>query len=364
MTQLLSHNHKVNPEMVTVARESRGLTQSELAEKLEVSQGLLSKAEAGISPIGPALLQGLSRELRYPEEFFLQPDQVYGPSMSEFFHRKRASTSARALAQLHAQINIRRIHAERLLRSADPVECRIPRLDPDYFNGSAAEVARAVRASFQLPRGPVKNVVDVLEDAGGLVFRWRFPSTKIDAVSWWVPGLPPIFVINADIPADRARYTLCHELGHVVMHQAMRPEMEQEADEFAAEFLMPALDIAPHLQGLDSLQKLTTLKPYWKVSLHALVKRAGDLNLIPEGRERYLFIQLGKAGYRTREPPELDFPHEEPTAVSELLELHTNELNYSMEQLGKLLTMLPEELHQEYGVRPAADDRMPLRIVK
>lgn len=364
MTQLLSHNHKVNPDMVTVAREARGLTQSELATRLAISQGLLSKVEAGLISINPALLEALARELCYPVEFFVQPDPVYGPSMSEFFHRKRATTPAKLLAQLHAQINIRRIHAERLLRSADPEECRIPRYDLEDFNGSAAEVARAVRAAFQLPRGPVKNVVDVIEDAGGIVFRWRFPTRQVDAVSWWVPGLPPIFVVNADIPADRARYTLCHELGHVVMHQAMRPEMEHEADVFAAEFLMPALDIAPYLQGLDSLQKLTTLKPYWKVSLQALLKRAADLDFIPEGRARYLWIQLTKAGYRSREPAELDFPHEEPTAVSELFDLHRNELNYTMEQLSKLLTMYPDELQQEYGVRPSPDEKVQLRRVK
>ncbi|MCY1018254.1 helix-turn-helix domain-containing protein [Pyxidicoccus sp. MSG2] len=350
--------------MVTVAREARGLTQSELAKRLEISQGLLSKVEAGLSPINPALLQGLSRELGYPMEFFVQADPVYGPSTSEFFHRKKSSTPAKLLSQLHAQINIRRIHADRLLRSADPEECRIPRYDPDDFNGSAAEVARAVRAAFQLPRGPVKNVVDVIEDAGGIVFRWRFPTRQVDAVSWWVPGLPPIFVVNADIPADRARYTLCHELGHVVMHQTLRPGMEDEADVFAAEFLMPALDIAPYLQGLDSLQKLTTLKPYWKVSLQALLKRAADLNFIPEGRSRYLWIQLTKAGYRIREPPELDFPHEQPTAISELFELHRDELNYSVEQLSKLLTMYPEDLQQEYGVKPSPDERVQLRRVK
>ena len=42
---------KVNYNMVTLARESRGLTQSELAGELGVTQGKISKIEQGLLSI-------------------------------------------------------------------------------------------------------------------------------------------------------------------------------------------------------------------------------------------------------------------------------------------------------------------------
>ncbi|MBK7012326.1 MAG: ImmA/IrrE family metallo-endopeptidase [Xanthomonadales bacterium] len=42
--------------------------------------------------------------------------------------------------------------------------------------------------------------------------------------------------INKDVPGDRWRFTLAHELAHLVMHDIPKPDMEDEADEFASEF--------------------------------------------------------------------------------------------------------------------------------
>ena len=51
-----------------------------------------------------------------------------------------------------------------------------------------------------------------------MVISVDFETPRIDAISRWMPGLPPLFFVNKDIPKDRYRYSLTHELGHVVMH--------------------------------------------------------------------------------------------------------------------------------------------------
>ncbi|WP_246430558.1 ImmA/IrrE family metallo-endopeptidase [Streptomyces rectiverticillatus] len=50
-----------------------------------------------------------------------------------------------------------------------------------------------------------------------------------------------MFLLNSTVPGDRFRFSLAHELGHVVMHTGPGdPRLqEQQADQFAAEFLMP-----------------------------------------------------------------------------------------------------------------------------
>ena len=78
-----------NPEMIILARESRGLTQSNLAKSLSVSQGKLSKIEHGVLNASEEILNKLSEELGYPIEFFFQDEPVYGAGLSPLYHRKR-----------------------------------------------------------------------------------------------------------------------------------------------------------------------------------------------------------------------------------------------------------------------------------
>ena len=210
----------INPAMVVLAREARGLTQTDLAEQLGVSQSMLSKVEAGVKMPGPDLLERLGKVLEYPESFFFQTDPVYGPGLSEFFHRRRQDVGVKALGRIHAQINIIRMHVARLTKSVEIPEQKIRPLALEDFGGRPQEVARAMRAAWQMPHGPVANVVRVIEDAGGIVIRCQFGTQRVDAISRWVPGLPPLFFVNEGLPTDRERLTLCHELGHLILHDA------------------------------------------------------------------------------------------------------------------------------------------------
>ena len=149
----------------------------------------------------------------------------------------------------------------------------------------------------------------------GIVIPFDFETNSIDAVSHWPPGVPPLFFVNKFIPTDRMRFTLCHELGHIIMHQKTpNPEIERQANEFASELLMPERDIRPYLVDI-SIDKLASLKPYWKVSMSALLKRSVDLNVITQRHGRTLWMQISQAGYKVREPIELDLPNESPTLL-------------------------------------------------
>ena len=157
---------------------------------------------------------------------------------------------------------------------------------------------------WKLPPGPVANVIQAIEDAGGIVFKCDFGSNKIDALSQWLQGIPPMFFLSNRIPTDRMRWTLAHELGHVIMHQIPSENIELEADIFASEFLMPALSIKPYLADL-TLAKLAALKTHWKVSMASILKRASDLGVISDRQKTYLWTQMGAHGYRTNEPVQL-----------------------------------------------------------
>lgn len=149
--------------------------------------------------------------------------------------------------------------------------------------------------------------------------------------------------MNANVPKDRYRLSLAHELGHMVMHTYPNPDIEEQAFQFAAEFLLPERDVKMDFYQVD-LQRLANLKRYWKVSMASLLTRAKELEMITPNRARYLWTQMSKAGYRKREPVELDVTGEVPRLFYEVIEAHQTELGYSVEDLRTLLPLNDDEL--------------------
>lgn len=342
-------NRIFNPAMLTLAREARGFNQTRLAKESSVSQAHISKAEAGLVEPSSEALAALARALRVPVGFFYQMDPVLGAGTSEFFHRKRQAVPAKVLRQIHAQVNILRMHLARLLRAIELPECKIPQLEVADFKGGAAEAARAVRAALHVAPGPIPSVVRVIEDAGGVIIPVAFGTYEVDAISRWVPGMPPLFFANTSAPVDRFRMSLAHELAHMVLHRIPSPEMEAEATEFAAEFLMPAADIKRQLYGL-SLDRLAALKPYWRTAMSALLVRATELRCMSPEQAQYLWRVISARGYRKREPAELDLTPEPPTLLREMIEYYRRDLGYSIEDLATALMMDPAELMGTYSV--------------
>ncbi len=352
----------VNPDMVTLARESRGLTQRDAAGLLGISQARLSKIEHGLVPVPSQLVSTMAESFHYPKSFFMLKDRLWGPGTSEFFHRKRQAASARTLSQLHAQINVAIINISKLLKAVEIERDDIPRIDPDE-GFTPAEIALRVRAQWRLPAGPVNSVVGAIEEAGGIVIMRDFGIPLIDATSRYIPGLPRLFFVDSAMPGDRQRLTLAHELGHCIMHQLPHEEMERQAYQFAAEFLMPEKDIKPQFGPVD-IPKLASMKPFWKVSMAALLMRARDLGKVSPRMERYLWTQMSKAGYRTKEPPDLDVPREQPKLLSEIIKVHREDLGYSVEEFSKLLSLCDDEVQQQYGIVRTRDEvRSRLRRV-
>jgi Zn-dependent peptidase ImmA (M78 family)/transcriptional regulator with XRE-family HTH domain len=325
---------KVNPAMLIVAREARGLTQAQLAERIGRSQAKVSKFEAGLLNVPDDDLASIARELEFPEAFFCQTDNVYGFGSPCFYHRRRTRMPVADLRQIQARLNIFRFHVTRLLRGAEVVtENKFIRLDVDE-HGGPEQVARLVRQQWGLPLGPIANVINAVESAGAIVYSMPFGTRSLDAISQVAPGCPPLIFVNSEIPGDRLRYTLLHEVGHIIMHQIPSDDMETEADRFAAEFLMPEREVKPRLRGLR-VQQLPAFKSEWRVSMAAIVKRAFDLAQISERQYRYMFMQLSSQGWRTNEPIAIET--EQPSVFDKILDVHVKSHGFTIAELCRLV---------------------------
>lgn len=336
----------VNALMIQLAREARGLSQEALATALGVSQGRVSKIEKDLLFVSDELLDKLCEVLLFPPHFFTQDDAILGPEIAEVFHRKRNDVPVKLLHKIYARMEIFRRQVASLLQSTELPE-NLRRMDVDEYDGRVTLVAQLVRASFRLPRGPIQDLTKTLEDAGVIIVSMDFETNKIDAIARWVPGMPPLIFVNKRTPKDRYRFSLAHELAHLVMHRHPTPDIEREANEFAAEFLMPEQDIRADLRDL-TIAKLAQLKRHWKASMASLLRRAKDLGAITPSRAETLVIEMSRRGYTKHEPIELDPRSERPLLLHELVAIHLKRLRYTEDELAHALRITTDELRSEY----------------
>lgn len=335
-----------NPEMLVLARRSREWTQGELAANTGTTQGRLSKIEHGLLEPTEDLVGAFAKELRYPREFFYQRALMRG--LPYWFYRRRKLVAQKTLDRIHAEIALKMIHLQRLVQSADIGDSSIPQFDIDDYSGSVADIARAARKYLQIEAGPIRNLVELIENAGCVVVPCDFGITQVDAIGVREPGLPPVMFVNTMAPTDRMRWTVAHELGHLVMHDLPTDQMEQQADEFAAEFLMPEADIRPHLYRVD-LAALGILKRVWRVSMQALLFRAKQLKTISQATYVKVMKQISALGFRRREPAEFDLSPEQPRLFHQILDFHKTALKLDDSDVLRILTIYADDFRRLYS---------------
>lgn len=81
-----TNGQPVNPVMVKLAREARGLSQSGLARLAHCGQPLIWKIEIGAT-VTPRVLCKIAKALAMPEAFFFQTDGIYDNDLCERYRR-------------------------------------------------------------------------------------------------------------------------------------------------------------------------------------------------------------------------------------------------------------------------------------
>jgi Zn-dependent peptidase ImmA (M78 family)/transcriptional regulator with XRE-family HTH domain len=312
-------------DRIKQAREIRGITQAYLAEHVGVSQSAIAQLEQDDPQLSfnpsESLLRAIAFHLRFPMGFF---ERKPGPdfSLGSLWFRKKSSLKSQEKSRIRQLARFYYEITEDMAGELELVPIRIPRLS----NENPCEAARATRAMMGLsPDTPIKNLFFTLELNGAIVIALREEMhDEYDAFSLWSDNEPrrPVIVINCDKPGDRQRFSLAHELGHLVMHQSfLSPgKADREAHEFASEFLMPAEVLRNEIQTPVTLSGLAKLKPRWGASIQALIKRSESIGNTTARQTTYLFQKLTMMGWREREPANLDVPIEKPRAFIKMAE--------------------------------------------
>lgn len=302
-----------------LARELMGWNQTRLAAAADISAAALSQFESGATRPRPDTLERIADELGVPTSFFFQPLVESHEGFFRSLRRTPVTERRRARAIAHiAHDAVTHPAAAGVLPSVS-----IPYM-PAPATDEAADIeaiAAQVRTAWNVPTGPISNVVDLLEDHGIAIIRLPLSSTDVDAFS-----LPfednPIIVLGSDKnDKARSRFDSCHELGHLVMHGDDiwgTAQVEKQAHQFAAAFLMPRDEIIDELPSSADWNVLFELKQRWQVSLAALLMRAKVLKRMKEATYLTAVKTASARGWRRLEPIPLG-PPEQPTRLTTFL---------------------------------------------
>ena len=318
-------------ERIKQARQLSALTQSELAERIGVHQATIAHIEAG--RVLPSLdtVEAIAEVTQLLPSFFSrQPIEDFPIGSLAYRARKGMRAIERDGAYQFTKLCVEQ--ARQMGR-----KLTLPQLPNFQSNDEPREAAKLTRSALGIDaEKPILHLVNILERNGFLIIGLPFELPRFDAFSTWisVDGQRPVVSISAGKPGDRLRYSVAHELGHIVLHKGMPAGitlLEREADEFAAEFLLPEDPMRRTLTPQFNLTAAARLKQRWGVSMQALIRRARSLDIITERHYRYLFEQLARRGWRINEPVEV--PVERPRTFRKMVEISYG-LLYEVERLA------------------------------
>lgn len=304
-------------ERVRQVREMHRITQQALVEMVPtLNQSKLSRIESNLAEPDVESTALLSATLGVTTDFFSRPPApclaAHSPQLRARSRlTQREKTSALQWARLIDEAY------EQLKQAAKPLPVR---LEPAN-DSPAAEAARALRPLLGFgPHEPLPHLVLAVERLGVTILGIPSATDALDAFCAW-RGRTPVIAILGEVPGDRLRFSVAHELGHLILHRDKRSSRrcEAEADEFAAELLTPRSAMRLALPSKITLSSLTMLKTQWGVSIKALIRRARELEVIDQERAVSLYKQISARGWNRTEPGYV--PREKPRAFRKLVEI-------------------------------------------
>ncbi|MDO5031929.1 ImmA/IrrE family metallo-endopeptidase [Corynebacterium sp.] len=297
------------PGRLKQLRLREGLTQVEFAEVIGSSQYHVSRMEQGIEPIPVQVLAKATRKFELPAEYFSRPAHMYGRASLNFRRTKMPAKLQDRISAHFAELE-EMIQQTQLQIPQAGIAIERPESEDELSLEVISKIADSIRSTLRLGGGPVGNVTRAMESAGIVVAPLKIEGLSLDEFEGVSSPQPnPRIRVTAYAPSrsgDRHRFTLAHELGHLVLHALRRPNTESvresEAHKFAGAFLLPQELIADSITETTTLAQFAKIKSKTGVSIQAIVRRARDLSLISQERHKSLMIQISSRGWRKEEP--------------------------------------------------------------
>lgn len=338
---------RLDPSRITFARELRGLSKKELAERINKTPSAMSQIERGV--INPDLetFVSLGFALKVPPSFFIHNPSPPNRIEIASCHFRALRSTSQALRRQSARKGDMYIDFVELLESKGvqfPKENISNFYGPSIHSEEIEKTANELRRHWKLGYGPIPDIVKLVESNGIVVLPLEDSCIKVDAFSTW-RSKRPCMLLSMEKAASRIRFDVSHELGHLVMHEETavgEKKTERQADMFAGAFLAPKESFIEECPRRWSLNAFQQLKFRWKMSIQALLYRAKDLGCLSPSTYQRAMIQISKLNMRKNEGPEWDV--EKPVLINQALELLSDQV--TLNSLADELSVFPNELRK------------------
>lgn len=338
------------------AREALGLSLRELEAAIQgqVSAQAIGKYERNEMMPSSTTLLALSKALQVTPEYLLSEREIEltGVDFRKASHagaKEERAVEASVLDQVERYLELEELlpGVEQLWAAPTDEAFEISRIE------DAEQAAEALRRLWRLGIDPIPFMAELLEDKGVKVIALNLPE-NVSGSKAFVQRPEredvPVIVVNQGHNGERQRFTLAHELAHLVLRFSELNDAEQEkaADRFAGAFLM-AKDmvlrlLGPHRTSI-SIGELVELKKIFKVSIASLVVRCAQLCILTKAAYGRLWAHIKDLGWNSQASTEPNpLPAEVPQRMERLCLRAVAEGAISEARAAELLNISVREL--------------------
>jgi Zn-dependent peptidase ImmA (M78 family)/DNA-binding XRE family transcriptional regulator len=295
-----------------LARRMAGMSLQELSDNLSnlVTKQALSKYEQGLINPSNEVLLALAKSLNVKPDFFLKKDVL---EVTDISFRKKSTLPKKIEESIieKARDYVERFFELENILGINPV-FNNPIKDLIVQNKQDAEnAAKILRKEWNLGHNPIANLVEMLE-LKGVKLLLIDEVDEIDGISFFTSDLIPVLIVNTRSKSvERIRFTIIHELAHLLLSFYKEIEYDNKSIEklchhFASTFIIPSVKLTEMIGGKHrsyiAINELITIKEYFGISIRAIVHRLEGLGVISQSYYQRWMIYMSKTYGQKNEP--------------------------------------------------------------
>ncbi|AZB34257.1 helix-turn-helix domain-containing protein [Chryseobacterium bernardetii] len=273
-------------------RMQKGLSQEDLAVRANFSKSYIQKFEDGAREIKSSQLFQLSTALGVSITDIIQETDY---NSDEFVLRNIEFREGYKI--LDVKSFEKRVILGDILHIKYPAYCKLEKLMNETIvfqnplkkfevitrKEQIEEAAIILRKKWKFENTPIYNLVNFLEDLGIKIFEIE-EDEGFAGFSCWEKNTPIIVINIANTDIARRRFTILHELSHLLLRFNEKDEnIEHFCNYFAGAMLLPSEALSDYInKSSDSitLEELKRIKSKYGISILAILVRMVNLDFI------------------------------------------------------------------------------------
>lgn len=346
---------KIFSERFRSARLMKGFSLQDLANAIDnqVSRQALHRYEKGEVIPDTEKINLLSKALNVNPDYFFRSTKVELDEVEFRKLSKMPQKEASIIKEITKEKLSRYLELEEILGLSNEFEDYLKDFEIITEYKQVNEAAELLREKWGLGYGPIFNIVELLEDKNIKVVDLRV-NEDFDGLQTRVNGTIPVVVFNANKinKPDRIRFTLLHELAHLLLKFGDITERQKETlcHQFAGAMLLPEktlrAELGDHRNKL-SINELGNIKKKYGISMQAIVMRAKDCGIINEHYTKQFFFLIKQMNWKVDEPIEYNGA-EESNRFKQLLFRALIEDQISMSKAASLNNQTLADFRKEH----------------